>query len=436
MTKYRFDRSLQLYEEAQRYLAGGVSSHFRTMGKPHPMFFTEGHGARIRDVDGNEFLDYTLSQGPLLLGHSHPEVLDRVYRELAKGQLYAAQSEIELELARKLTEILPGADLVRFSNSGSDAIHTAFRLARGITGKRKIVKFEGHYHGWLDNVFIDVKPTIGDDGESRWEPALLSGGQSASVLEEVKLLPWNDLAVVQKAFEADPDIAAVVTEPIMCNNSCIPPAAGYLEGLQDLCQSFGALLILDEVITGFRVALGGAKECLGVSSDMTVYAKAVAGGFPISVLAGKREHLSHLASGHVIHAGTLNSNIASIAAALATVDVLTRDQASLYPRITRLGQMLMEGLSRSGEAHGLPLLSQGPGPMLHSGFTDVDAVRNLRDCTNYDQNRLGDFSYRLLQKGIRVIGRGLWFVSAAHTEEDVRMTLEAVDEVLGEMRSS
>ncbi len=436
MTKFRFDRSQQLYEEAQRYLAGGVSSHFRTVGKPHPMFFADGQGARMRDVDGNEYIDYTLSQGPLLLGHSPPEILDRIQQELAKGQLYAGQSEIEIELARKLTEVLPGADLVRFSNSGSDAIHTAMRLARGITGKRKIVKFEGHYHGWLDNIFIDVKPTVGDDGESTWEPSLLSGGQSPSVLEEVVILPWNDLSVVQKTLEDDPDIAAVVTEPIMCNNSCILPSAGYLEGLQDLCQRFGALLILDEVITGFRVALGGAKEYLGVSSDLTVYAKAVAGGFPISVLAGKREHLNHIASGQVIHAGTLNSNIASTAAALATLDVLIRDREALYPRITGLGQTLIEGIRNSGQAHGQPLLIQGPGPMFHSGFTTAGTVRNFRDCSNYDQNKVGEFTYRLLQRGIRVIGRGLWFVSAALTEEDVQLTLQEVDEVLGEMGDS
>lgn len=433
MTKYRFDRSQQLYEEAQRYLAGGVSSHFRTMGKPHPMFFSEGRGSRMVDVDGNDYIDYTLSQGPLLLGHSPPEILDRIQRELAKGQLYAAQTEIEIELARKLTEILPGADLVRFSNSGSDAIHTALRVARGITGKRKILKFEGHYHGWLDNIFIDVQPTRDEDGATRWEPAVLSGGQPTSALDEVIVLPWNDLSVVQRTLEADPDIAAVVTEPIMCNNSCILPAEGYLEGLQDLCHSFGALLILDEVITGFRLALGGAKEYLGVSSDMTVYAKAVAGGFPISILAGKREHLEHIASGQVIHAGTLNSNIASIAASLATVDVLMRERETLYPRITWLGQTLIEGLRRSAEAHGHPLLLQGPGPVFHSGFAGVDEVRNLRDCANYDQGKIGNFTYGLLQRGIRVIGRGLWFISAALTEEDVQHTLEVADEVLAEI---
>ena len=436
MTRYRFDRSQQLYEEAQRYLAGGVSSHFRTVGKPHPMFFTDGQGARMRDVDGNEYIDYTLSQGPLLLGHSPPEILDRIQQELAKGQLYAGQSEIEIELARKLTEVLPGADLVRFSNSGSDAIHTAMRLARGITGNRKIVKFEGHYHGWFDNIFVDVKPTVGADGETTWEPSLSSGGQSPSVLEEVLVLPWSDLSVVQKTLEDDPDIAAVVTEPIMCNNSCILPAAGYLEGLQDLCQRFGALLILDEVITGFRVALGGAKEYLGVSSDLTVYAKAVAGGVPISVLAGKREHLDHIASGQVIHAGTLNSNIACIAAALATLDVLIRDGEALYPRISGLGQRLIQGLRKSSQVHSLPLLIQGPGPMFHTGFTSADSVTSFRDCAKYDQDRVGEFTYRLLQRGIRVIGRGLWFVSAALTEEDVQITLEAVDEVLGEMEDS
>ena len=430
MKPYRFQRSQELYAEACKVLAGGVSSHFRTLGRPHPMFFAEGRGARVRDVDGNEYLDFTLSQGPMLLGHSHPEVLERVRLEQSKGQLYAAQSELEVELARLLTQILPSADLVRFSNSGSDAAHAVFRMARALTGRRKILKFEGHYHGWFDDIFLDVKAEADGSG---YRTSLLTGGQPASVLDQVVVLPWNDLEVVRKTLERDPEIAAVVTEPIMCNNSCILPDPGYLEGLRELCTRHGVLLIFDEVITGFRVALGGAQELFGVESDLSIYGKAMASGFPLSLIAGKRQFMECLADGRVVHAGTMNANIPVLAASLASVGILNRERSELYPRITRLGRQLMEGLRARARARGLPLLVQGLGPMFHTGFTALESIRNLRQCANYDMGRMDELAFGLLRRGVRIIGRGLWFVSAALTEDDVDTVLETADQVFEEM---
>ncbi len=430
MKPYRFRRSQELYQEACKVLAGGVSSHFRTLGRPHPMFFSEGRGARIRDVDGNEYIDFTLSQGPMLLGHSHPEVLERVRVEQSKGQLFAAQSELEIELARLLTRVLPGADLVRFSISGSDAAHAAFRMARALTGKRKILKFEGHYHGWFDDIFLDVKPA--EDG-SGYRTSLLTGGQPASVLEQVSVLPWNDLEVVRETLEQDTEIAAVVTEPIMCNNSCILPEPGFLEGLRELCTRHGVVLIFDEVITGFRVALGGAQDLLGVEADLSIYGKAMASGFPLSLVAGKRSFMECLADGRVIHAGTMNANIPVLAASLASVEILNRERSELYPRITRLGRRLMEGLQARARARGLPLLVQGIGPVFHTGFSSRESVRNFRQCASYDARLMDEFAFGLLRRGVRIIGRGLWFVSAALTGDDVESVLETAEEVFEEM---
>ena len=394
------------------------------------MFFSEGRGARVRDVDGNEYIDFTLSQGPMLLGHSHPEVLERVRIEQSKGQLFAAQSELEIELARLLTRVLPSADLVRFSNSGSDAAHAAFRMARALTGKRKILKFEGHYHGWFDDIFLDVKPA--EDG-SGYRTSLLTGGQPASVLDQVVVLPWNDLQVVRETLERDPEIAAVVTEPIMCNNSCILPEPGYLEGLRELCTRHGVVLIFDEVITGFRVALGGAQELLGVQADLSIYGKAMASGFPLSLVAGRRRFMECLADGRVIHAGTMNANIPVLAASLASVEILNRERSELYPRITRLGRRLMEGLQARARDRGLPLLVQGLGPVFHTGFSSRESIRNLRQCASYDAGLMDEFAYGLLRRGVRIIGRGLWFVSAALAEEDVETVLETAEEVFEEM---
>ena len=432
-TEYRFETSRKLFEQAQHYMAGGVSSHFRSLEKPHPLFFRGGCGARIQDVDGNEYLDFALSQGPLLLGHSHPEVLARVREELAKGQLYGGQSEIEIDLARKLIEIIPGVDLVRFCNSGSDAVHTAIRLARAVTGKRKIVKFEGHYHGWYDNVFVDVRFQAERD---RWDPVALSRGQLPSVKDEVTVIPWNDLNVVQQTLERDLDIAVLILEPVMCNTSCIMPKPGYLKGLHELCHRFNVVPVFDEVITGFRLAPGGAQEYFGIIPDLATYGKAMGSGFPISVLAGKREYMELLGDGQVIHAGTFNANISSVAAALATLEILTRNEGEVYSRITRLGQRLIEGLRKRVGSSNPPLLVQGPGPVFHTDFSSMASVTDFRQCTGYDGKKLDKFVVGLLRRGIRILGRGLWYISAAHTAQDVEMALECADQVLCEIEDT
>jgi glutamate-1-semialdehyde 2,1-aminomutase len=423
--KRSYSRSRALFERAQKVLAGGVSSEFRKYSYPHPLFYERGAGNRLWDVDGNEYLDFTLSQGPLILGHSHAEVLAAVQEATAQGQLFAGQYLQELELAETLQRLIPCAERLRFSLSGSEADHAALRLARAITKRPKFIRFEGHYHGWLDNAAFSIsKP-----GPEPW-----TEGLPPRIFEEAVILPWNDLGIVEATLAArSAEIAAIITEPVMCNNGCIPPEPGFLEGLRALCDRYGVLLIFDEVITGFRLGLGGAQQHFGVTPDLAVFGKAMASGYPISVLAGKAEHMEWIADGRVIHAGTMNSGQSSIAAAAATLRVLERD--AVHPRLFALGERLMTGLRRAAAENGAALLVQGPGPMLHAGFTARTSVRNLTDTMEYDKAAYARFVAGMQDRGIRLIGRGLWYISAVHTEADIDHAIATAGAVLGEMRA-
>jgi len=430
-----YERSRQMYERACNSMAGGVSSHFRMGGAPHPLFFTKAEGARIYDVDNNAYLDFTLSQGPMILGHSHPHVLERVRQETCLGQLYAGQHKLELELAEKLQKLIPCAELIRFGNSGSESVQAALRLARGYTGRTKYIKFEGQYHGWFDNVLISQHPPLDVAGDDKIPNKILeTQGQSTEVLDEVVVLPWNDLGALEQTFaEMGADIAAVITEPVMCNNGCIEPSEGYLEGLREICDRYDTVLIFDEIITGFRFGLGGAQEFYGVTPDLATFGKALASGFPLSLLAGKRHIMDLVANGTVMHAGTYNSNNPSIAAAAATIDVLEAD-ADFYTRIRDLGMLLQNGLKQAAAENGHTVLLSGPGQMTHMAFTKCRKLVNYRDCLQSDSTKYGVFAKAMLDRGVRVIGRGIWYISAAHTQADIDETVAVAGEVLREMR--
>ena len=427
----RYQKSKELYERACRSLAGGVSSEFRRFNPPHPLFYASGRGSRITDVDGNEYLDFTLSQGPLILGHSHPHVLAEVARASAEGQLFAGQHLLELELAERLQRLIPCAELMRFSLSGSESDHAAFRVARAITGRDKVLRFEGHYHGWLDSVAIAIGgPSLEALGPREAPtPVRWSQGLPAEIEKQSVVLPWNDLSLVEQTLAArHQEIAAIVTEPVMCNSGCIPPAPGFLQGLRALCDRHGIVLIFDEVITGFRLGLGGAQKHFGVTPDLAVFGKAMASGYPISVLAGKRQFMQPIADGKVIHAGTMNSGQPSVAASLATLDVLERDQ--VHPRLFELGRTLMDGLRDASQRAGKPLLVQGMGPMFHTGFTTKTEIRDLRDTFSYDKPLYAKFVAGMQDRGIRLIGRGLWYISAAHVPADIEHCVSTAFEVL------
>jgi len=417
-------------------MAGGVSSHFRMAGAPHPLFFSKAEGSRIYDVDGNEYVDFTLSQGPMILGHSHPHVLKRVEEETSRGQLYAGQHELELQLAEKLQELIPCAELIRFSNSGSESVQAALRLARGYTGRRKYIKFEGQYHGWFDNVLISQHPSLEDAGaEDSPKSVLETQGQSPEVLDEIIVLPWNNLDVVEEVFAKEGDnIACILTEPVMCNNGCIEPSPGYLQGLRDICDRYGALLVFDEIITGFRLGLGGAQKYYGVIPDLGTFGKALASGFPISFLAGKRQFMERMADGTVMHAGTYNSNNPSIAAAAATVEILESD-TELYDRIQSLGLRLQDGLRATAIDAGYKTLISGPGQMTHMAFTSCPKLTSYRDCLENDGGKYAEFAKGLLDRGVRVIGRGIWYISSVHTEQDIDLAVRIAGEVLLSMKA-
>lgn len=429
--KYIYEKSAELLDRAKKVLAGGVSSEFRKYNHPHAIFYTHGKGSYLYDVDGNEYLDFTLSQGPLILGHSHPKVLQAINEYSEDGQLFAGQHIKEIQLAEKLNQLIPSAELMRFCLDGSEAVHTAFRIARAKTKRPKFLRFEGHYHGWLDNVAWGYAGPSVEALGSREHPNVFpwSEGLPENAKDEFLVLPWNDLELLRKTVtEHYEEIAAIITEPVMCNNSCIAPKEGFLQGLRNICDEFGIALIFDEVITGFRLGLGGAQKYFGVTPDLSIFAKAMGSGYPISAIVGKKEWMQLIEEAKVIHAGTMNSSNATVAASLATIEVL--EEENPYERIFQYGKKLKEGLQDAAKETGQNLLVQGFGPIVHSGFTDAASINEYRDTFSYDKAKLGKFIAGLHNKGIRVIGRGLWYISAAHTEEEIDHAIKTAREVL------
>ncbi|NQV75130.1 MAG: aspartate aminotransferase family protein [Bacteroidetes bacterium] len=427
-----YSKSAELLERSKKVLAGGVSSEFRKYNHPHAIFYTHGKGSHLFDVDGNDYLDFTLSQGPLILGHSHPHVLKSVADYSEEGQLFAGQHIKEIELAETLNRLIPSAELIRFCLDGSEAVQTAFRVARAKTGKQKFLRFEGHYHGWLDNVAWGISTPSVDALGSKENPNVFpwSAGLPEHSKDEFIILPWNDLDLVKKTLvDHHHEIAAIITEPIMCNNGCIVPKEGFLQGLRDLCDQYGIALIFDEVITGFRMSIGGSQRYFGITPDMSIFAKAMGSGYPISAIVGKREWMSLIEEAKVIHAGTMNSSNSTIAAALATIEVLERENP--YERMFRFGNKLMDGLRKAATDNNHNLLVQGPGPMFNIGFTDLKTVNDYRDTLSYDRAKLGKFISAMHDERVRIIGRGLWYISAAHTEEDIDHAIEVSARVMG-----
>ena len=434
MKSLEYKKSAELLERAKKVLAGGVSSEFRKYNHPHAIFYTHGKGSHIFDVDGNDYLDFTLSQGPLILGHSHPHVLKSVNEYSEQGQLFAGQHIRELELAEKLNQIIPSAELMRFCLDGSEAVQTALRVTRAKTGKQKFLRFEGHYHGWLDNVAWGISTPSADALGSREHPNVYpwSEGIPPHSKDEFIILPWNDLELVKQTInEHHHEIAAIITEPVMCNNGCILPEEGFLQGLRDLCTEYNIALIFDEVITGFRLSLGGAQKYFGITPDLSIFAKAMGSGYPISAIVGKKEWMHLIEDASVIHAGTMNSGNPTVAAALATIEVLEADLP--YERMFRLGKKLMKGLQDAATANNHQLLIQGPGPMFSIAFTMAEKVNDYRTTLTADKAKLGKFISAMHNHNIRIIGRGLWYISAVHTEDEIDHAIRIGEEVLSQL---
>jgi len=427
-----YDRSIALYEETSQHLAGGVSSNVRYASVPVPLFFARGEGCRLHDEDGNVHIDYILGNGPAILGHAPPAVCQAVADTLMLGQVYAGQHIRELELSRRLTSLIPGAELVRYASSGTEAVQMAFRLARGFTGRAKIIKFEGHYHGWVDNVFVSVRPGGNEAGPAEAPVAVPdTPGVAPGAIADMVICGWNDLEHLRRALEANRgEVAGVIMEPMMVNGGCILPQPGYLEGAKKLCAQHGAVLMFDEVITGFRLGLTGAQGRFGVVPDLTIFAKAVAAGFPMALVAGRRDIMEIMQTKGVMHGGTYNGNVQSMAAAIAALDILTADGGAIYRGMEARGTRLMQGLAELAARHGVRLHVTGVPTMFQTMF--IDAVpANWRESSLVDRERSLRFSGELQARGVRVNQKCAWFLSAAHDDAAIGETLAAADGAFG-----
>jgi len=431
----RYARSAQMLNESKRYLAGGVSSMLRAASKPLPLFFDSASGARIVDVDGNSYLDYALAWGPLILGHGHPAVDAAVRRQLEKFCLIGAQHRLETSVARKICEMVPCADLVAFNSTGSEAVHLALRLAKAHTGRPKVIKFEGHYHGWFDNILINYHPKVAEDGSNA--KVLGSEGQSERVLEDVYILPWNDLGELENTLrEHHQEIAAIITEPILCNSSCLMPCPRFLEGVRELATRYGVVLIFDEVITGFRVHAKGAQGFFNITPDLATFGKAVAAGYPLSVVGGKREIMELIPKGRVVQAGSFNGNPLALAAAEAALEVLSADGGAILKRTQQRGEYLKSGIKDSLAEAGIPALINGVGAAFHISFTTAKKMSNYRETLNRDDRVRDQFIEALLGEGIYLLPDGRWYVSAVLTDADVEFTLAAVRKACDALKPS
>jgi glutamate-1-semialdehyde 2,1-aminomutase len=422
MTRAPTTRSQQLRERAVRRLPGGVNSNVRLSGPQ--LFFERAEGAWLWDVDGNDYVDYLLGQGPNHLGHACETVRSAVERACRRGMVYAAQHELEVEAAERLCDAVGWADMVRFGLSGTEMVQAAVRLARAATGRRRFVRFEGHYHGWLDNVLIAV------DGQGVG-PA--SAGQLGDYLDDAYTLPWND-ADALRALLADrgDDVAAVIMEPMMLNAGAIYPREGYLEQVRALCDQYGIVLIFDEVISGFRLALGGGAQRFGVQPDLATYGKAMAGGWPVAALAGRGALMERFGTAEVNHSGTFNGSVMASAATVATLTLLTDDPP--YDGTEAHGRALMDGLRSLAHAYDVPLHLQGEPMAFHASFGDPEPVWDYRALRRLDHERYAAFTRTLADCGVWVAPRGIWYVSAAHGDSELKTALARVDAALSQRK--
>jgi glutamate-1-semialdehyde 2,1-aminomutase len=430
-------------ERAMSVLPDGVSSPVRGAGvfEPYPFYVERGEGAYLVDVDGNRYVDTVMGFGPVILGHAHPKVTKAVSEQAERGLIYGTCLPLEVEVAERFTSMVPTADLVRFVPSGTEATMHAIRVARGYTGKPGILKFEGHYHGNHDQVLVSVSPPLGVAGTAR-DPVKVPVGSGIPQehYAHTQLAVWNDLEAVERVIRRSRhDLAAVITEPVMANKGFIPPDEGYLQGLQAVCRENDVLFILDEVITGFRLAPGGAQEAFGLEPDLSTFAKAMANGAPIGAFTGRRDVMSVLEGGLVRHAGTYNASPIGLAAAKATLDELSRDGGALYAHLDRLGSRLRTDLQRVFNEGGVPAVVQGRGSMMQVYFIDRPSVRTYREALGADETRFSRFAHSMLNRGVFVHPDHFehWFLSGAHTDSEIDRIVEtAADSVRTLTRST
>jgi glutamate-1-semialdehyde 2,1-aminomutase len=421
-------QSNALFERAAAVIPGGVNSPVRAFKgvSGTPLFFHRGAGSRMYDEDGNGYIDYVGSWGPLILGHADTDVLNAVRATIDDGLSFGTPTTLEIEMAEKIVELVPSVDQVRMVNSGTEATMTAVRLARGHTGRDKIIKFAGCYHGHVDSLLAKAGSgalTLGQPG---------TPGIPEAVTADTLVLPFNDSEAVREAFaQYGDEIAGLIVEPIAGNMNCVPPQGDFLATLRSCCDQHGSVLIFDEVMTGFRVALGGAQQLYGITPDLTAMGKVVGGGMPVGALGGRKAVMQDLApTGPVYQAGTLAGNPVAMAAGLATLNKIS--QPGFHDELNDKARRLAEGLSERARAHGVPLVTQQVGGMLGVFFTDADRVTTFEDVQNCDAERFGHFFDAMLERGVYLAPSAFEasFISIAHSDADLEATLDAADEAL------
>ena len=418
----RVARSAELWQRARELLPGGVSSPVRAFAAVGgtPRFIDRAKGPYVTDVDGVRYVDYVMAWGPLILGHAHPAVVEAVQRQVERGTAYGAPTEVELALAEAITAAIPSMERVRFVNSGTEATMSALRLARAYTGRDKVVKFAGCYHGHADSLLVEAGSgvlTLGLPG---------SPGVTRGAAQDTWVLPYNDTAAVEELFARHGEhIAAVIVEPIAGNMGVVPPEPGFLPALRRLTREAGALLIFDEVITGFRVGPGGAQGLLGITPDLTCLGKVIGGGLPVGAYGGRADIMERVApAGPVYQAGTLSGNPLAMAAGLATLEVLS--QPGTYERLERQAARLAEGLEAEARAQDVPYCLQRVGSMW-TGFFHPGPLRNLAEVRQADASFYARYFHGMLREGVYLPPSAFEaaFVSLAHTDQDIDFTVEA-----------
>jgi glutamate-1-semialdehyde 2,1-aminomutase len=417
------------FEQAKKYIPGGVNSPVRAFNGVggEPVFIDRALGARVWDADGKPHIDYVGSWGPMILGHAHPEVIGAVIEIASKGLSFGAPTEIETQLAQKICQLIPSIDRVRMVSSGTEATMSAIRLARGFTNRDKIVKFEGCYHGHSDSLLVKA----GSGALTMGVPT--SPGVPASLAEHTITLNYNDIEQVRDVFdEIGEQIAAVIVEPVAGNMNVIPPNPEFLSGLREVCTNYGGVLIFDEVMTGFRVALGGAQGLYEVRPDLTAFGKVIGGGMPVGAFGGRDEIMSCIApDGPIYQAGTLSGNPVAMAAGLKTIELVSRE--GFYQELELKVKSLTEGILAAAEDANIPMLAQSVGGMFGLFFSDKPRIQTFSEVMSCDGERFKKFFHLMLENGVYLAPSAFeaGFISDAHTDEDIKQTIDAAEISLG-----
>jgi glutamate-1-semialdehyde 2,1-aminomutase len=434
-------RSREYFARAQQSLVEGVNSPSRgaAVYAPGPIVLERGRGSHVWDVDGNEYVDFMMSFGALIQGHAHPKIVEVVSKMVAEGSHFAAATPAETEAAERFRRMVPTAESVRFANTGSEATMLALRLARAHTGRTKFLKFEGHYHGWYDPYCLNGHGHPIEQLGPPENPTKIpdSEGIPASVFEDVVVAPWNDIPRLETILQQHgSDLAAIITEPIMANMGCILPQDGYLQQVCDLAHRYGALFILDEVVTGFRYAPGGCQQYYNLKPDLSTFGKALGAGFPVGAVAGPRTILDRMRwSEHmVLHYGTFNGHRLTMSVVAANLDLLSRKGS--YEKLFAIGDSAVAGLRDVFQRHNVPAIVQGFGPMFQVYFTSRKNIQDYRDyCQFVDTAKFSRFVHLLHDHGVYMTpSNGLhWIISTAHSEKDVETLIAAADQACSEL---